>query len=76
MGKKSGLFFCVFVIAVLAMAAYFKIPAFQEILASVTEQDFREDNIYSDLKSVSERLDEEILKGTDSFIIYKRYGCE
>lgn len=70
MGKKSGLFFCVFVIAVLAMAAYFKIPAFQEILASVTEQDFREDNIYSDLKSVSERLDEEILKGTDSFIIY------
>lgn len=70
MKKKIGVFFGIFVITVLAMVAYLKVPAFQEKVASITEQDFKEDNIYSDLKSVSKRLNEEILKGTDSFTIY------
>lgn len=70
MGRKTGIFGVVFILAALVMAGYMRVPAFQEKLASITEEEFHEGNIYSDLKSVSVRLDEEILKGTDSFVIY------
>jgi hypothetical protein len=70
MRKKIVLFLVVFCVAFGAMFAYYKVPAFQEGLAQLTEQDFSEDNIYSDLDSISARLDEEILKGSDSFTIY------
>lgn len=68
--KKIYFFGVLFLIAVLAVVAYVKVPAFQEKIAAITEENFNEENIYSDLKSVSNRLNEEILKGTDSFSIY------
>ncbi len=70
MGKKIGLFIGIFAAAFAVMIAYMKVPAFQEKLASLTEEDFKEENIYSGLAGISNRLDEEILKGSDSFIIY------
>lgn len=70
MRKKLAFFCIIFVFAVLVAAMYKRLPEIQVKLASVTEEDFNEDNIYSDLESVSKRLDEEILKGTDTFTIY------
>lgn len=70
MGKKVILFSIVFILAGLAVYAYEDIPAVQEKIISIMEEDFKQENIYSDLLSVSERLDQEILKGAESFIIY------
>lgn len=49
---------------------YINVPAFQEKLAFLTEENFVDENIYEDIRGVSARLDEEILKGSDSFTIY------
>ena len=68
--KKIGFFAIIFLIAALAAVAYVKVPAFQEKIAAITEENFNEENIYSDLRSVSNRLNDEILKGTDTFTIY------
>lgn len=70
MGKRIGVFIGIFIAAFAAMAAYQKVPAFQEKIASLTEENFNEENIYSLLTEVSNRLDEEILNGSDSFTIY------
>lgn len=63
-------FFFIFVLACIAAFAYLKIPLFQEKLATITEENFKEENIYDSLQAISMRLDEEIMKGSDSFIIY------
>lgn len=70
MDKKMAIFFLIFILAVLMVFLYLRVPAVQEKVASYTEEDFTPDNIYSDLKSISERLDEEIINGAESFTIY------
>ena len=47
--KKIGFFAIIFLIAALAAVAYVKVPAFQEKIAAITEENFNEENIYSDL---------------------------
>lgn len=70
MNRIISVFTIILIVVLLACFAYLHVPFVQEKVASVTEEDFNEDNIYTDLKSISERLDKEIIKGSDSFTIY------
>lgn len=70
MNKKIAVFMLIIVLAVLAVWIYLSVPEVQKQIAIYTETDFTEDNIYSDLESLSERLEEEIMKGSDSFTVY------
>lgn len=70
MRKGITVFFLIILIAAFMLYGYLKVPVIQEKIASVTEEDFTEDNIYSDIESLSMRLDEEILNGADSFVVY------
>ena len=70
MKKKIILFSVIFILSAALAYAYSNIPVLQEKLVSAMDEDFKPENIYSDLESVSKRLDEEILNGADSFIIY------
>lgn len=70
MKKKIVFFSVIFILAGIASYGYAYVPAVQEKIAAIMEEDFKPENIYSDLESVSERLDEEILNGAESFTIY------
>lgn len=70
MSKKIILFSIIFVLAGVAVYSYNNVPEIQEKVASATDENFKAENIYSDLASLSERLDEEILNGAESFTIY------
>ncbi len=70
MRKGIAVFFLIMLIAGLLLYGYLRVPEIQEKIASVTEEDFTQDNIYSDIESLSMRLDEEILNGADSFVVY------
>ncbi len=70
MGKKITVLAILLMLAVLAVFGYVLIPGVREKAASYTEEDFKEDNIYTDISDVSERLQEEIEKGSDSFVVY------
>ena len=70
MNKKIILYLCICILATSAVYVYYSVPAVQEQIALWTEEDFTEDNIYSDLESLSVRLDEEILSGAESFTVY------
>lgn len=70
MKKKIIVFAVIFILAGLAAHFYLSVPAVQEKIASYTEEDFKEENIYSDIISLAERLDEEILKGSESFTVF------
>lgn len=70
MNKKIIVFFLIIILAGLSAHLYMSVPEVQKLVAIYTEENFSEDNIYSDLESLSERLDEEILKGSDSFAVY------
>lgn len=70
MRKGIAFFYLVILVAVAILYGSYKVPAVQEKLASITEEYFTEDNIYSDIDSIAMRLDDEILKGSESFIIY------
>lgn len=70
MRKGIAFFYLVILIAGAILYGSYKIPAVQEKIASLTEEYFSEENIYSDVESLAGRLDEEILKGSDSFIVY------
>lgn len=70
MNKKISVFAVIFILAGLATYFYLSVPAVQERIAFYTEEDFREENIYSDITSLAERLDEEILKGAEAFTVY------
>lgn len=50
--------------------AYFRVPVVSETVATYTDEDFTKDNIYSDIESLAERLDEEILGGAEAFTVY------
>lgn len=60
----------VLILAAAGIFAYVRVPGMQEKLIALADEEFTQDNIYSDLASVSERLDEEILNGKESFTIY------
>lgn len=70
MKKKIIVFAVIFILA--GLAAYFdlSVPAVQEKIAYYTEEDFKEENIYSDIVSLAKRLDDEILKGSESFTVF------
>lgn len=69
---KKGYFF--FLIIVMAIALW--IPKLmqndkvQEKVATYTHEDFKPENVYSDLEEIALRMDEEIMKGEDSFTVY------
>ncbi|MBE5923263.1 MAG: hypothetical protein E7271_02190 [Lachnospiraceae bacterium] len=69
--KKIAVVLVVLLIGLcIALFMYLKFPSVQETVASYTEEDFVESNIYSNLDELAKRLDEEILKGEESFIVY------
>lgn len=70
MNKKIAVFILIIVLAGLFVWTYLSFPEVQKQVAIYTEEDFTENNIYSDLESLSKRLEEEILNGSDSFTIY------
>lgn len=70
MKKNIIIFVVIFLLACATVFCYQKIPGVREKIATLTEKDFSEENIYSDLDKLSERLSLEILNGTESFTIY------
>lgn len=70
MKKPILIFAIILVLAICGVYGYMTNPNIQEKFASFTEEDFSEDNVYSDLSSLSLRLDEEIMKGSESFTVY------
>lgn len=70
MKKQLVFFLIILILAVVCVHGYLFNPAFQEKVASFTEDDFSEKNIYSDIDSLSARLDEEIMSGSESFTVY------
>lgn len=69
--NKGILFFVLLILlSGIATCLYLFIPEVQTTVASHLESDFTEDNIYSDLESLSQRLEKEIQKGSESFTIY------
>lgn len=70
MKRQITIFVIILVLAGTGMYNYLYNPAFQEKIAAFTEEDFTEENIYSDLDSLSARLNEEIMSGAESFTVY------
>lgn len=70
MKSQITIFVIILILAVLGVYSYFYNPSFQEKIATFTEEGFSQENIYSDLESLTLRLDEEIMSGTESFTIY------
>lgn len=70
MRKKTTVFTVVLIIAVVVTQLYLRVPGVQEKIATYTEEDFCEENIYSDLDTLAQRLDEEILKDQEAFTVY------
>lgn len=69
--NKSILFFLILILlSGVVTCFYLFVPEVQTAVATHLEADFTEDNIYSDLESLSERLTEEIKKGSESFTVY------
>lgn len=70
MNRSIVFFFILIVLALAAAGLYMNVPEVQTAVAKYTEEDFKEENIYSDMESLSKRLDREILDGSDSFTVY------
>lgn len=70
MKKQIIAFVMILIMALFGIYSYMTNPSLQEKLASYTEEDFSEDNIYSDIEGLSKRLSEEIMKGSQSFTVY------
>lgn len=70
MRKKTTAFTVILIIAVVIVQLYLRVPEVQEKIATYTEEDFNEENIYSNLETLAQRLDKEILKGEESFTVY------
>lgn len=69
--NKGILFFLLLILLTgIVICFYLFMPEVQTAVATHFEADFMEENIYSDLESLSERMDEEIRKGSESFTIY------
>lgn len=72
MNKKMTVFRLFFLMLLAAIALYWRVPAVREKVASYTEEDFTDENVYTDLYVIAERLKEEIQKGSDEFTIYMK----
>lgn len=70
MKKNIIIFFVILLLACLSVFLYWKVPGFQEKIAALTVKDFSEENIYTNLYDLSERMGSEILDGTESFTVY------
>lgn len=70
MKKQIAVFVIIIVLCVFGVYSYITNPKLQAQVAIYTEEGFSEDNIYSDLASLSVRLDKEIMKGSESFAVY------
>lgn len=70
MKKNIIVFLVIFLLACAAVFSYWKVPIVQEKVAAFTEKDFSEENIYSDLNGIAERIQAEILEGSESFTIF------
>jgi len=70
MKREIAVFIIILILALLGMYGYLTNPNVQKTIASYTEEDFSENNIYSDLPTLAVRLEEEIMKGSDSFTVY------
>lgn len=71
--NKGILFFLLLILlSGIVICLYMFVPEVQIAFATYTEDAFTDGNIYSDLESVSARLEEEILNGSESFTIYTK----
>jgi len=70
MKKQLVIFVVALILAITCLYAYLNNPDFQTFVASMTEEEFSDENIYSDIESLSMRLDEEIMKGSQDFTVY------
>lgn len=70
MNKKITLFVVIIILACIAIVCYMKSPVLQEEIAYYIEKDFSKENIYTDIEELSKRLDDEILNGAESFVVY------
>lgn len=70
MKRTIGIFVFIIIATGLAGYTYLTKPEVQRMVAEYTEEDFVEDNIYSDIESLSKRLEEELLTGNDFFTVY------
>lgn len=69
--NKGILFFLLLMLLTgIVTCFYLFVPDVQTTVATYMQEDFKEENIYSDLESLSDRMEEEIQKGSDSFTIY------
>lgn len=60
----------ILILAVLGVYSYNTNPDVQKWVATYTEEDFSDENIYSDLDSLAIRLQDEIMAGSESFVVY------
>lgn len=70
MRKGIAFFILIILMAATLLYGYLYVPQVQNKIAKITEENFSEDNIYSNMESLSMRLDQEILNGSDSFVVY------
>ncbi len=70
MNKIITAFMILLLLITAVVYLYWKIPVVQEKMATYTEDDFEQENIYTDLEDISIRLQDEIQKGSDEFTIY------
>ena len=67
---KKIIIFMVVVLVIILLPAASKSSKVQEKVASIVNDDFKPENIYSNLEELALRMDEEILNGSDSFTVY------
>lgn len=70
MKKLYNIMIILIFVVITVTQIYFRVPSVQETVASYTEDDFMDDNIYSNLDELAKRLDKEILDGEESFTVY------
>ncbi|MDE6627173.1 MAG: hypothetical protein K2K56_12480 [Lachnospiraceae bacterium] len=70
MKRIISIFVVIIIVTGLVGYTYLSKPEMQKMVAEYTEEDFTEDNIYSDIESLSKRLEEELLTGNDFFTVY------
>ena len=61
MKRIISIFVVIIIVTGLVGYTYLSKPEMQKMVAEYTEEDFKEDNIYSDIESLSKRLEEELL---------------
>ena len=70
MKRGTIVFVFIIIIVIIAAPALSKSQKVQETVATFANEDFKPENIYTDLQTLALRMDEEILNGSDSFTFY------